>query len=60
MKSRVASGRNAAFLFPDMRTAFVGEFRGGIMAAARPTVVSAERCRDGIKVLKVQGGRGGN
>ena len=44
---------DALFLFPDLRTALVGEFNANAMVAARETRVVAERCRRGLKEVKV-------
>jgi hypothetical protein len=45
------SGR-AAFVFPDMRTALVGDFIDGVMKAAQEATVVAERCFGGIKEVR--------
>ena len=36
-----------------MRTVLVGRFEDGLMIEARPGKIVAERCRDGIKEIKV-------
>ena len=41
------------FIFPDLRTALVGEFNANTMVAARETRIVAERCRRGLKEVKV-------
>ena len=48
-----SSAGDALFLFPDLRTALVGEFNANAMVAARETRVVAERCRRGMKEVKV-------
>ena len=52
-KGAVTSEGDALFLFPDLRTALVGEFNSNAMVAARETRVVAERCRRGLKEVKV-------
>ena len=36
-----------------MRTVLVGQFEDGIMIQGRPAKITAERCNDGIKEIKV-------
>ena len=48
------TGSNAAFVYPDMNTVVVGDFKGTKMESARQSVISAERCQGGIKILRVQ------
>jgi len=42
------------FLYPDFKTALVGQFDKNMMIAARPTKVIAERCKGGIKEIRDQ------
>ena len=46
------SEEDISFLYPDMKTALVGRFKEGVMVDARPAMVIAERCNDGIKEIK--------
>ena len=45
-------GENIAFIYPDFETALLGNFQNGVMIAAKPTKILAERCRNGVKELK--------
>ena len=45
-------GENIAFIYPDFETALLGKFENGVMIAAKPTRIAAERCNNGIKELK--------
>ena len=45
-------GENIAFIYPDFETVLLGNFQNGIMIAAKPTKILAERCKNGIKELK--------
>lgn len=44
----------AIFLYPDMKTALVGSFKGSVMMAAQSTKVVKERCERGVKRIKVK------
>ena len=46
------TGENIAFIYPDFETALLGKFENGVMIAAKPTRIAAERCNNGIKELK--------
>ena len=41
------------FLYPDMKTALVGQFEENIMIKGRESRVIAERCNDGIKEIQL-------
>ena len=41
-----------AFIYPDFETVLLGKFQNGVMIAAKPTTILAERCKNGIKELK--------
>ena len=45
-------GENIAFIYPDFETVLLGNFQNGVMIAAKPTKILAERCKNGIKELK--------
>ena len=45
-------GDNIAFIYPDFETVLLGNFQNGVMIAAKPTKILAERCNNGIKELK--------
>ena len=45
-------GDNIAFIYPDFETVLLGTFQNGVMIAAKPTTILAERCKNGIKELK--------
>ena len=46
------TGDNIAFIYPDFETALLGKFQDGVMIAAKPTNIIAERCKNGVKELK--------
>ena len=41
------------FIYPDLKTVLVGQFKNGIMIHSRPAKIIAERCNDGIKEIKI-------
>ena len=41
------------FIFPDMKTAIVGDFVNGFMVRGRETKVVAERCMEKMKEIKI-------
>ena len=45
------------YVYPDMRTVLVGQFRDGVMLEARPSKIIAERCNEGLKQIKVSSPR---
>ena len=45
--------KDMVFIYPDMKTVLVGEFKNGVMLQGRPSKIYAERCNDGIKEIKV-------
>ena len=47
------SDKNGAFIYPDMKTVYVGEFKGSEMVNARASEIVAERCHRGVKEIKV-------
>jgi len=46
-------GTDMVFIYPDMKTVLVGQFKDGIMIRSRPAKIIAERCNDGIKEIKI-------
>ena len=49
----IISEDHFTFLYPDMKTALVGQFRNGVMIEGRPSKVIAERCHNGLKEISV-------
>ena len=47
------SESDITFIYPDMQTVLVGQFKDGVMIKAKPAKIIAERCNDGIKEIKV-------
>ena len=45
------------YVYPDMRTVLIGQFRDGVMMEARPSKIIAERCNEGLKEIKVSSPR---
>ena len=45
--------KDMVFIYPDMKTVLVGEFKNGVMLEGRTSKIFAERCNDGIKEIKV-------
>ncbi len=48
------TGKDVVFVYPDMKTALYGEFRGNVLVEARATKVVGERCQNGLKRILVQ------
>ena len=46
-------GDQIVFIFPDMKTVMVGKFEKSVMISAQVSKISAGRCKDQIKVIKV-------
>ena len=46
-------GEDIKFLYPDMETVLVGNFRNGTMLAAKPSKIIAERCNHGMKEIRI-------
>merc|ERR1711962_1715451 len=44
------SGPEFAYIYPDMKTALVGEWKHGVMVTARPAVISGSYIEEGIMV----------
>ena len=49
----LVAGTDMVFIYPDMKTVLVGQFKDGIMIRSRPAKIAAERCNDGIKEIKI-------
>ena len=45
--------KKGAFIYPDMKTVYFGEFKGSTMIRARESQIIAERCHRGVKEVKV-------
>ena len=41
------------FVYPDLETALIGKFQNGVMKYASPAKVTSERCKNGLKEIKV-------
>merc|ERR1712110_21506 len=48
------TSRHTIYLYPDMETALVGQFRNGTMLSAKVSKVKRERCNHGIKELEIE------
>ena len=47
------SGENIIYLYPDMKTILVGRFDNETMISAKPSTVIAERCKRGLKEIRI-------
>ena len=47
------SGNSIVFVYPDMKTVYIGKFKDGEMISAKPSKIIKERCHLGIKEIKV-------
>ena len=47
------SGNDIIFVYPDMKTVLIGKFNDGEMISAKRSKIIKERCRLGIKEIKV-------
>ncbi|XP_059086689.1 uncharacterized protein LOC131883271 [Tigriopus californicus] len=54
------TGESITYVYPDMKTAFVGQFKQGIMISAQESEVTGEKCQNGIKILKFSSPTGPN
>ena len=49
----ISTGPNITFVYPDMETVLFGDFEKGIMKRSLAGRITATRCRNGIKEIKV-------
>ena len=47
------SEKNITFIYPDLKTVIVGKFSDGVLVEGRPSKIVAERCKNGMKQIKV-------
>lgn len=46
--------KEAVFVFPDMKSVYVGVFKENVMISARAGKIVAERCKNNVKEIKVR------